>query len=224
MGIKKNLPEEQINKIKNSLLYLNLHEYAKEVYDFVIMNFNYFQSNMKNMQILSENSFILTSLDDSIFNVSLIPTCISPKSLVIKLNNLGGKFEQSFTINFTNGDENIIKIISKKTLSDENGDSKSLKKEMILINFSKFYEKSVQTSINNNDSYMKEINTYYYNQDDKYIKSEIKLSTESTFEPSKPSYEKYDGNKLKKISSTEFNRCMSEKCKNKVLQITRKVA
>ena len=211
---------DKISTIINSIKLLELNQLDGNIARFLSDNFNYFMKHPKD-SIVKENEFVLVSTDDSIFKISLLPNYITPTSVYIELINMNSEFIQNYTIEYLNDERNSVKTTYRKYMNCLNNQNKTTV-TTFYDNGKKTFIKKYETFMEDNNikdrSCSRETKTFYYNLDNKYVESQISVGMPCSYFPTNIQYTKYDGDKIIKISQSEFSTLRYRKKTNKVLK------
>lgn len=218
--------KKSVKNIKDALTYLNLGQIDNKFNNFVNINYDFFfeQTEKPDIKFVNENGFELSKADNSRFSIEFVPNCISPKKIIVKLINLYGDSNQSYTVEY--GENNVIKIIHRHNLKTIQYDMveklHNKYEESEYINSKLKYNKRIDNIVStmNELSCTKETTTYYPHLDEEYVKSQISIGMANSIYPTSVRCEKYNGEEIKSISLNEFNNIVRRKnINNKVLKL-----
>ncbi len=218
--------KKSVKNIKDALTYLNLGQIDNKFNNFVNINYDFFfeQTEKPDIKFVNENGFELSKADNSRFSIEFVPNCISPKKIIVKLINLYGDSNQSYTVEY--GENNVIKIIHRHNLKTIQYDMveklHNKYEESEYINSKLKYNKRIDNIVStmNELSCTKETTTYYPHLDEEYVKSQISIGMTNSIYPTSVRCEKYNGEEIKSISLNEFNNIVRRKnINNKVLKL-----
>ena len=218
--------KKSVKNIKDALTYLNLGQIDNKFNNFVNINYDFFfeQTEKPDIKFVNENGFELSKADNSRFSIEFVPNCISPKKIIVKLINLYGDSNQSYTVEY--GENNVIKIIHRHNLKTIQYDMveklHNKYEESEYINSKLKYNKRIDNIVStmNELSCTKETTTYYPHLDEEYVKSQISIGMTNSIYPTSVRCEKYNGEEVKSISLNEFNNIVRRKnINNKVLKL-----
>lgn len=218
--------KKSVKNIKDALTYLNLGQIDNKLNNFVNVNYDFFfeQTEKPNIKFANETGFELSKGDNSKFSIEFVPNCISPKKITVKLINLYGDSNQSYTVEYDEND--AVKIIHRhnlKTIQYDMVEKLHTKyEESEYINSKLKYNKRIDNIVStmNELSCTKETTTYYPHLDEEYVKSQISIGMTNSIYPTSVRCEKYNGEEVKSISLNEFNNIVGRKnINNKVLKL-----
>ena len=218
--------KKSVKNIKDALTYLNLGQIDNKLNNFVNVNYDFFfeQTEKPDIKFVNENRFELSKTDNSRFSIEFVPNCISPKKIIVKLINLYGDSNQSYTVEY--GENDVIKIIHRHNLKtiqyDMNEKLHNKYEESEYVNSKLKYNKRIDNIVStmNELSCTKETTTYYPHLDEEYVKSQISIGMTNSIYPTSVRCEKYNGEEVKSISLNEFNNIVGRKnINNKVLKL-----
>ncbi len=210
MKMVKNNKKEKLLKISKSFTCLGISQFDNQLAKFWHINFNHFVKdiNAKDIEFIEDKGFILNQKDNSSFKVIFNPNIVAPKKITLELTNLTGHLCQNFVIDFLDTNIDTVKITQNACFSSLSDNYIRRKKiDTTYINAQKYSQRNVEYFVRGTleceNNYSKEMTIFYPYLDKRYIRSTIIVGVNEE-NSARPIFEKYDGQKIQPITSSEF--------------------